>query len=186
MEVQLISYHNPTSEDCNGGNCEGTLSGICDNKFSFCLRPVENGASCLATISTNHVSDDSITFDSSDLSRLGIRNPLVFTSISTAVSVFFTHILLFRGKLIFHAYYTLIPADITSTCPLEFLFSTEGIRSYLLPREGAVAASTIRQTPNKQRWTGVDALWTCVSRGAWACWSIASFVAYLKHYSSCT
>ena len=84
VEVKLISYRNPTSEDCNGGNCEGTTSGICDNIFYFCVRAVSN-TSCLASVITNDVQDDSIAFSSYDLSRLGISNPLRFSSISTTV-----------------------------------------------------------------------------------------------------
>ena len=71
-----------TSEDCNGGNCEGTTSGICDNIFYFCLRAVGN-TSCLASVITNDVQDDSITFSSYDLSRLGISNPLSDASMAS-------------------------------------------------------------------------------------------------------
>ncbi|CAI8026599.1 hypothetical protein GBAR_LOCUS15270 [Geodia barretti] len=83
VEVDLISYSNPTSEDCNGGNCEGVYYGTCDNVFLFCLRVV-GSEFCLASLGTNYVQDDSMTFSSYDLSRLGISNPLVFSSISTS------------------------------------------------------------------------------------------------------
>jgi hypothetical protein len=85
VEVDLISYRNPNSEDCNGGNCDGVYYGTCDNVFHFCLRVV-GSQSCLASLGTNYVQDDSMTFSSYDLSRLGISNPLVFSSISTSVS----------------------------------------------------------------------------------------------------
>ena len=85
VEVDLISYHNPTSENCNGGNCEGVYYGTCDNVFHFCLRVV-GSEFCLASLGTNYVQDDSMTFNSYDLSRLGISNPLVFSNISTSVS----------------------------------------------------------------------------------------------------
>ena len=86
MEVELIFYLNPTSDDCKGENCDETF-GTCDNVFHFCLRVV-GGVSCLASLGTNYVEDDSMTFSSHELSRLGISNPLVFSRISTSVRRF--------------------------------------------------------------------------------------------------
>ena len=85
MEVQLISYSNPDSEDCDGGNCEGFF-GTCDNIFDFCLR-AQGGFFCLASITTDDIEDDTLTFSTSELSILGISNPIQFNSIETEVSV---------------------------------------------------------------------------------------------------
>ena len=82
VQVRLISYNNPSNEDCDGGNCEG---GMCNNIFEFCLCAV-GGVSCLSVITTNAIEDDMITFGSSELSNLGISNPLQFINIETAVS----------------------------------------------------------------------------------------------------
>ena len=84
IEVRLISYNNPDSEDCDGGNCEFAL-GTCDNIFEFCLRP-RGGGSCLLTLTSDEIEDDSITFTTSELSVLGLNNPLSFPGISTSVS----------------------------------------------------------------------------------------------------
>ena len=86
MEVHLVSYRNSTGADCSGVYCDGSYR-TCDNIFNFCLRAVGND-SCLANVTTNAVQDDSMTFSSYDLSRLGISNPLVFSSIDTNVSCF--------------------------------------------------------------------------------------------------
>ena len=82
--MQLISYSNPSSEDCNGGNCEGVV-GTCDNIFQFCLRAV-GFFSCLSVITTDDIEEDMIfSFGSSELSDLGISNPLQFSNIATTV-----------------------------------------------------------------------------------------------------
>ena len=89
VQVQLVSYNNPDSEDCDGGNCEGVPGGTCDNIFQFCLRAV-GSVTCLSTITTVDIENDSFTFTQSDLNELEISNPLVFTSIQrdlTGVSV---------------------------------------------------------------------------------------------------
>ena len=85
--MRLESYNNPTSEECIGGHCEGSsiTGGDCDNIFEFCLRP-RGGGSCLQTITSNEISEDRITFTPSQLSQLGLSNPLLFSEISTSVS----------------------------------------------------------------------------------------------------
>ena len=89
VQVRLISYSNPSSEDCDGGNCEGAF-GTCDNIFEFCLRDVR-GFSCLSVISTADIEDDMFAFGPSELSGLGISNPLEFSDIASIVS---SHIML--------------------------------------------------------------------------------------------
>ena len=83
-EVRLIRYNNPDSEDCDGGHCEPFSVGNCDNIFEFCLRP-RGGGSCLQTITSNELDEDTITFTPSQLSQLRLSNPLLFSSISTSV-----------------------------------------------------------------------------------------------------
>ena len=82
--MRLVSYNNPDSEDCDGGHCEFVPVGNCDNIFEFCLRP-RGGGSCLQTIASNEHSEDRITFTPSQLSQLGLSNPLLFPDISTLV-----------------------------------------------------------------------------------------------------
>ena len=86
VEVMLHSYSNPTSEDCDGGNCEG-LIGTCDNVFTFCLRTV-GGSSCLARITTDELENDDFTFTPTTLDALGISNPLVFSNIAVMVRIY--------------------------------------------------------------------------------------------------
>jgi hypothetical protein len=86
IEVELVSYNNPTSEVCEGGNCEGAF-GTCDNHFSLCVREVGTSL-CLVTLSSiNDIEDDSLTFSISELDELGLGNPLRFNSVRTTVSV---------------------------------------------------------------------------------------------------
>ena len=87
IEVMLVSYDNPDSEECIGGHCErfAITGGDCDNIFEFCLRP-RGGGSCLQTITSNEISEDTITFTPSQLNELELSNPLQFSSISTSVS----------------------------------------------------------------------------------------------------
>ena len=85
IEVRLISYNNPDSEDCDGGNCESVPIGTCDNIFEFCLRP-RGGGSCLLTLTSDVIEDDSIIFTSAEPSELGLSNPLQFPDILTSVS----------------------------------------------------------------------------------------------------
>ena len=80
VNVLLVSYNNPTSHECDSGSCFGD----CDNEFQFCLRR-SGTLSCLATITTDELAEDFISFSASDLSTLGISNPLTFSSISTSV-----------------------------------------------------------------------------------------------------
>ena len=84
--MRLVSYNNPTSEDCDGGHCEGSfITGRnCDNVFDFCLRP-RGGGSCLLNITSNEIDEDTITFTPSQLSQLGLSNPLLFPDILTSV-----------------------------------------------------------------------------------------------------
>ena len=86
-----MSYNNPTSEDCDGGNCEGVPGGTCDNRFIFCVR--ERGSSvCLVTVSSNDdIESDSLTFTPSELSDLDLANPVVFNSVPVEVSPVTTH-----------------------------------------------------------------------------------------------
>ena len=86
VEVMLISYNNSDSEDCDGDPCDGSsdAGGMCGNIFEFCLRP-RGGGSCLLTLTSNEISEDRITFTPSELSQLGLSNPLLFPDISTSV-----------------------------------------------------------------------------------------------------
>ena len=87
VEVMLHSYTNPTSEDCNGGNCEDESDGICDNVFTFCLRTVGR-SSCLATITTDELENmDIFTFTPTITNILDISNPLVFSNIEVTVRI---------------------------------------------------------------------------------------------------
>ena len=83
VEVQLISYSNPESQDCNGDSCD--VLGECDNEFDFCVRTI-GSSQCLVTLSSDEISDDSLTFTNDELNELAISNPLRFSSISTTVS----------------------------------------------------------------------------------------------------
>ena len=86
VDLDLVSYSNPTSEDCDGGNCEGVLGGTCDNRFSFCVREVGSFL-CLVTLtSTSDIEDDSFTFSTAELGDLGLGNPMRFNSVQAAVS----------------------------------------------------------------------------------------------------
>ena len=42
---------------------------------------------CLATLSTEYISDDMLTFSTDELSDLGITNLIQFTNIATSVSI---------------------------------------------------------------------------------------------------
>ena len=53
--------------------------------FIFCLRAV-GSVTCLSTITTNDIEDDSFTFTQSVLNELGISNPLQFANILPGVS----------------------------------------------------------------------------------------------------
>ena len=85
VEVMLMSYNNPDSEDCDGDPCDGSsdAGGMCSNIFEFCLL-TRGGGSCLLTLTSNEISEDTITF-TSELSQLGLSNPLPFPDILTSV-----------------------------------------------------------------------------------------------------
>ena len=84
--MRLESYNNPNSEDCEGDHCDGSsiAGGMCENIFEFCLRS-RGGGSCLVILTSNEISEDTITFTPSQLSQLGLSNPLLFSDISTSV-----------------------------------------------------------------------------------------------------
>ena len=83
--MELFSYDNPSSAECDGDHCEGLLGGTCDNQFDFCVRTV-GSSQCLVTLSSDEIEDDSLTFTIDELDDLSISNPLRFTSIATTVS----------------------------------------------------------------------------------------------------
>ena len=128
VEVTLVSYSNPTSQDCRDCHCEAscqasTGSGTCDNVFSFCLRNV-GSPSCFTTIVTEEIHNDSFLFSTPEIINiLGIANPLTYSGIRTSVRYMFQKIQQFlivkkiahivRDKfLIFHAF---IPPTHTHT-----------------------------------------------------------------------
>lgn len=85
VEVRLNSYSNPFSRDCDGDSCDPV--GDCDNIFEFCLRSAGTSFCLTNTITTDDISEDSISFTPSQLSDLGISNPLSFPDITTSVSI---------------------------------------------------------------------------------------------------
>ena len=94
MEVRLHSYSNPQSRDCDGDTCDPDILGAeCDNIFLFCLRAAGSG-SCLNMITTDEISEDTLSFSASQLSELGISNPLRFSDITTSVSMYSTLVVL--------------------------------------------------------------------------------------------
>ena len=86
MEVRLESYSNPDHEHCDGGHCEffPSLQGDCDNIFMFCVRVVGT-TNCLAVTRSDFIEKDELTFNSAELSTLGISNPLLFSGIMSTV-----------------------------------------------------------------------------------------------------
>ena len=86
VEISLVRYRNPNSEDCDGNNCESSLSGTCDNLFTFCLRTTGTSTCSYQISSTNDIEDDDFSFTSSILSQIGLSNPLGFRSIAPTVS----------------------------------------------------------------------------------------------------
>lgn len=88
MEVRLHSYSNPNSRECDGDDCD--LAGECDNIFEFCLRAVGSSVCLPNKITTNELSEDTLSFSESELSDLGISNPLRFPGITTSVSMYST------------------------------------------------------------------------------------------------
>ena len=83
VEVMLHSYSNPTSEVCNGGNCDG-LFGTCDNVFIFCLRIIRH-SSCSGMTTTDDLEDDDFSFTPANIATLEIRNPLIFSNLTVTV-----------------------------------------------------------------------------------------------------
>ena len=57
----------------------------CDNFFEFCLHAVGRFP-CLSEITTDDIEDDEFEFGPSEISVLGISNPLQFSTIVTTVS----------------------------------------------------------------------------------------------------
>ena len=92
VEVRLHSYSNPQSRECDGDDCD--IIGECDNIFEFCLRSAGSGVCLTNTITTNEISEDILSFSVSQLSDLGITNPLRFSGITTSVSIYSTLVLL--------------------------------------------------------------------------------------------
>lgn len=102
LQVLLETYQNPTSEDCDGCNCEllnsfcDSLFGRspCDNRFTFCLQRADALTSSQCTYGTitsaNDLEDDSFSFSNSITSQLGLINPLSFTPIPSGVSLKWT------------------------------------------------------------------------------------------------
>lgn len=89
VEVRLHSYSNPTSEECDGGNCDGFF-GTCDNHFTFCIGRV-GSTSCLDLVIAEYGwEDDSITFTPAIVAELGLTNPLVFTGLDASVRMYET------------------------------------------------------------------------------------------------
>lgn len=88
VEVFLNSYSNPSSDDCDGGNCDGFF-GTCDNIFAFCVGHVGSTV-CLDSVIGGIVEDDSFTFTPARVAALGISNPLVFTDLDTSVRMYET------------------------------------------------------------------------------------------------
>ena len=86
LEISLVRYSNPNSEDCDGGNCESSTLGTCDNLFTFCLRTSGTSACSYEISSTNDIEDDDFSFTSSVLSQIGLSNPIGFRSIAPTVS----------------------------------------------------------------------------------------------------
>ena len=87
LEVSLVRYSNPTSEDCDGGNCEG-LIGTCDNIFTFCLQETSSSSCEHGRITTSDIESDSFLFSSSSVLRdLGLSsNVITFTGFVPTVS----------------------------------------------------------------------------------------------------
>ena len=92
VEAMLHSYSNPTSEDCDGGNCEG-VSGTCDNVFTFCLQMI-GSTSCIATTTTDDLENDIFMFNKVNADNLGIINPLVYSNLIVSVSNILLHVTL--------------------------------------------------------------------------------------------
>ena len=81
LEVELLSYENPTSRRSNGECCDGNRSAsicndTCENYFSFCLRvPFVSCGDWYAT--TGVVANDSITFGNT-VGQGNLSNPFTF------------------------------------------------------------------------------------------------------------
>ena len=98
MQVLLETYRNPTSEDCDGCNCEVLNSdinifchpplGTCDNIFTFCLRIADTSQCTFGSPFTSAIyENDDFSFTSRNVLRqLQISNPLTFSSIPAGVS----------------------------------------------------------------------------------------------------
>lgn len=91
LDVSLGMYVNPTSEDCDGGNCEAVIDGVCDNVFMFCLQEVNSAASPCnhGRISTNDIESDSFSFTATSvLNMLGLSSNIVsFMEVVPTVSM---------------------------------------------------------------------------------------------------
>ena len=96
MEVRLHSYSNPLSRECDGDDCD--IIGECDNIFEFCLRAAGSGFCLTNTITTDEISEDTLSFSASQLSDLGISNPLRFSGITTSVSMYSTLVVLHKHR----------------------------------------------------------------------------------------
>ena len=86
VEVRLEFYNNPNSQNCDGDLCDDSSDAgeMCDNIFEFCLRP-RGGGSCILTLTSNEISEDTIVFTPSQPAQLGLSNPLLFPDISNSV-----------------------------------------------------------------------------------------------------
>ena len=93
MEVRLHSYSNPQSRECDGDDCDDV--GGCDNIFEFCLRAAGSDFCLTDKIITGEISEDTLSFSASQLSELGISNPLRFSDITTSVSMYRCYIIIY-------------------------------------------------------------------------------------------
>ena len=89
IEVRLDSYSNPSSEDCDSLPCDIVGPRTCDNEFNFCLAQRGTDVCSSNIITSGILSDDSFTFGALELSQLSISNPLLFSDVSTTVSVYY-------------------------------------------------------------------------------------------------
>ncbi|XP_033111995.1 delta-like protein C [Anneissia japonica] len=88
VEIKFVSYINPTSEDYNGGCCDGVFGNCgnkCDNRFYFCLDTPGSSSDfdqCpLGSINMGEVyaNNDDFTFPVGAGAAGGIDNPYIFT-----------------------------------------------------------------------------------------------------------